>query len=327
MSKKLLLNLSLIFVLILAAACNDDDDSVNCPDPGAPDPTMANIWPHADGTSWTFDIEYREILPPEVPLKAGEIPTMEELHAALQDPVPGEVVEEGDGLYRLALDGMVTTDSGATGQNVVESIYMEMPDGPVKSVNGNSSGVDPVLAMIARARPDLRSGIVSRYGLDEKALDYIFPPLFLGGYAFAYEDSGYFGYGDLDQDHAWVYLEGDLSVGSEFSLQLVPSLANDVWLHGRIWSISDRTVGGRTYENVVECMYVIDLGETEISDENGTILGSSFPYYYGSSFFAPEVGPIAGVERHVANPVFTPPAQGYPTEEYVLDLVGVTFPE
>lgn len=328
MSKKILLTLALVSVLILAAACDDDDDCVDCPPPTeAPDPTMANIWPHDDGTAWTFDIEYREVLPPADPDKAGEIPSMEELHAALQDTLAGEVLGEGDGLFRFAFDGMVTTESEATGQNVVETIYVEMPGRPVNSGNGNNSGMDPVLAMIARARPDLRSKILARYGLDEKALDELFPPMFLGGYAFAYEDTGYFGYGDLDQEHSWVYLEGDLSVGSEFSLQLVPSLADDIWLYGQVWSIADQTVGGRTFENVVEYMYLIEMGETEIADDNGNALGSAFPYNYGYTFYAPEVGPISGVERHVPNPEIPPAEPELPIAEYVLDLVGVTFPE
>ena len=32
------------------------------------------------------------------------------------------------------------------------------------------------------------------------------------------------------------YLDGDLAVGTEFSMQLVPDLADDIWLYGRIWS-------------------------------------------------------------------------------------------
>ncbi len=328
MSKKILLAVFLTGSLCLVSACNDEDECVNCPGDEAPVPTMANIWPHADGTAWTFDLEYLDVVPaPDNPVKENEIPTMEELHAALQIPIQGDVAVMGEGLYRIALDGMVTTQSGAEGQNVVQTFYLEMPDVPAAPVRVTRSGVDPALAMIARARPDLRPALESRYGLEAKSLEDIGPPFFLGGYAFAFEDSGYYGYADVDTNHSWVYLEGDLSVGSEFSLQLVPALADDIWLHGRIWSVGERSVGGRTFENVLECMYLMDFGEQEITNEDGDILGTFFPYNYGTTFYAPDWGPVSAIERHVASP---PEIQEGPRPiliEYVMDLVGVTFPE
>jgi hypothetical protein len=56
----MILTISLVFGV---SACNDDEDCVDCPDVTTPDPTMANIWPHADGTAWTFDGVYRELEP------------------------------------------------------------------------------------------------------------------------------------------------------------------------------------------------------------------------------------------------------------------------
>lgn len=326
MSKKIALLIVLAAGLVLFSACNDDDECTTCPPPaGAPQPTMANIWPHADGTAWTYDIEYRELTPlPTVDVKEGEIPTMEELHAALQAPLEGEIVTEEDGLYRLAFDGMVTTESGAEGQNVVETFYTELY-GEVK--NSGQGGADPFFAAIARSRPDLREALITRCGFDEKYLETISPPMFMGGYAFSAEDEGYYSFGDLDQNHSWVYLEGDLSVGSEFSMQLVPMLADDIWLYGRIWSVQDRTIGGKLVENVLECMYLIDMGEAAVTDEGGNVIGTYYPYFYGVTFFGPEIGPLAGIERRINEPVGV--LQDGPTSmfEYVMDGVGVTFPE
>ena len=251
MSRKILI-LALLPGLLLASACNDDDDCVNCSGDGTPFPTMANIWPHADGSAWTFGLEYRELEPePGTGAKVGEIPTMEELHAALQVPMDGIVTDEGEGYYRFALDGTVTTRSGAVAQQVVESFFMETPTKTVRREGPASSASDRVLAIIAE------------YGL-EKAGFSNYAPYFLSGYAFAYEDSGYYGYGDIDQNHSWVYLEGDLRPGAEFSFQLAAGLTNEVWLHGRVWSVGRRTFGGRTYSNVLECMYVLDFGEMYI---------------------------------------------------------------
>ena len=123
-----------------------------------------------------------------------------------------------------------------------------------------------------------------------------------GECAFSSEDDGYYAYGDLDTEHSWIFLQGDLSVGSEFSLQLVPDLADDIWLYGRIWSIGDRTVGGEAGSNVLECMYVIDMGIQEATDEQGGVLGEYRSYMYYSVLFAPEYGPIMSTERQVLAP-------------------------
>ena len=326
MPRKLILLITMVAALLLVAACNDDDDCATCPPPtNAPMPTLANIWPHADGTAWTYDFEYRENIPvPEPTGKDGEIPTMEELHAALQDPLPGESVTDEDGLYRIAFDGIKETESGATGQKGVYTLYTDLWG---ELTNAGGKGNDPLLAAVARARPDLREALVRQHGLDQKSLDKAAAPLFLSPYAFSAEEDGLYDYGDLDLNHAWVYLEGDLSVGSEFSLQLVPSVAEDVWLYGRVWSVQDRKIGGRTVENVLECMYVVDMGAAELTDENGEVIGTVYPYSYGVIMFAPEAGPVAAVQRDMWAPVGNL-QDGAPTMiEYVMDGIGVTFPE
>ena len=320
MTKRILILVAMTALLFLLPACNDDDECPTCPDTGTPAPTMANIWPHADGTAWTFDGVYRESTVP-TPVKdyGTEIPPMDDLHAALGEPLPGVVTMEEDGLYRFAFDGETTTLSGATGQKVVETMFAAPPE----------DGPDPLLALIARARPDLRPALAARYGIGTKDFSEVpGSPYFLGGYCFSAEEEGYFGYGDVDQNHSWVYLEGDLSVGSEFSLQLVPALTDGVWLYGRVWSLGDRTVNGIDYENVLEVMYVIDLGESMVTDEQGNLLGTSHPYMYGNSFFVPEVGPVEGTERRVF-PTPDPVEKSVEGEyfEYVFDLVGVTFAE
>jgi hypothetical protein len=305
-------------VVVLVPACNDDD----CPTcPGAtPRPTMANIWPHADGTAWTFEGAARRSEVP-LPVKAAEVPTMDELHAALAEPIPGIVTDVLEGLYRMELDGMITTESGATGQKVVQTFFQEE--------DPSSAGVDPLLALVARARPDLRPAIAARCGLEAKDFGEVSQgPYFLGGYCFSAEEDGYYGYGDIDQDHSWVYLAEGVAVGTEFSLQLVPALADDVWLTGKVWSLGDRTVSGVDYANVLEVMYLVDMGMTTVTDETGNLVGTMHPYIYGHSFFVPDLGPVAGVERRVLPPLEpgekSPGAEYY---EYEMDLVGVTYAE
>jgi hypothetical protein len=282
------------------------------------------VWLWAGATGPDGRAVFRELEPlPVSKIDDAPIPSMEVLHDFLEAPMIGVVMDEAEGLYRLGFDGVVTTESGATGQMVAETFFID-PDDYTKS----SADVDPVLAMVWQARPDLRPVMAARYGMTEKAVEQIImAPYFLGGYAFAYEDSGYFGYGDLDQNHSWVYLEGDLSVGSEFSLQLVPGLADDIWLYGRIWGVGDLTVNGIAYENVLECMYVVDMGIQTATDESGEVIGTSHNYMYGNSFFETELGPVAGTERRVLGPDPILQEGGPTLFEYVLDLVGVTYGE
>lgn len=288
---------------LLVAGCNDDD-CPQCPAPVSA-PTLANIWPHADGTSWVYDGQLALYPGPEVSETPAELPSMAELHAALQDPVPGQPDSLDTGLYRLAFAGNLTTDSGMTAQDLTETWYVEAA--PSKSLWAAPADRDrDFLRLLAGARPDLRVKMASLYGLGPEEPGKVLPPghdpYFLSAYAFAYEDSGYYGYGDLDQRHAWAYLAGDLSVGSEFSIQLVPALADDIWLYGRIWSVGTYAQDGHTWTNAVEVMYLVDLGLQEEVDENGDPLGYSRPLMYGVTVFVPEVGPVACLERHELAP-------------------------
>jgi hypothetical protein len=304
---------------VLVAGCNDDDDCPQCPaDNLGPAPTLANIWPHADGAQWVYDLTFNQYAPVNAD-PTPPMPSLAELHAALQAPVPTDLVESSTALYRLQFDGEVTTESGVTAQNLVGTYFTEL--GEVRVVDSRRS----LLLAIARARPDRRDAILARLGLradQAKSLADAREPFFLGAYAFAFEDSGYFGYGDLDDHHSWVYLAGDLEVGSEFSLLLAPELIDDVWLYGKIWSVGDRIVDGVIWHDVVECLYAVDLGIVQATGEDGDLLGTARNYYYGTTLFVPAVGPIACDERHVwiSTDLLQEPWTSY--EEYHCRLAG-----
>jgi len=314
----------LCIILVLGlTACNDDDD-VTCPEecPSAAEPTLANIWPHANGNAWTFDMTYLEHITTDT---LQEPPaSMETLHTLLQSPLPGTPDFSLTGLYRIALDGEITTDSGVTAQHIQETLFFDNPDREGKRTSTGQNTPDRLLRLIARARPDLRREIHPLLDGESKDMDTMTHPWFIGGYTFASEDDGYFGYGDLDQNHSWIYLGSNLETGGEFSLQLIPSIADDIWLYGRIWSRGDLTVGGRQFENVVECMYLIDLGETTATDENGNIIGTFNSYMYGTVHFAPEVGPIKGMERHLLGADQSLMGGEPIAREHLLELVGAT---
>jgi hypothetical protein len=246
--------------LVFLASCSDNSSS-----PGSNSiPTMENIWPHADGSRWQYAATYSERFASVSTVTKGlpyvPLPSMAELHALMQVPLTGEPTLSGMGTYELVLDGEVTTLSGVVAQNVQETMSLDLsPKAGLPQVEG---------------------------------------PIFISGYAFAFEDSGYYGYGDFTQDHSFIYLDKSLDVGTEFSIQLSRGLANDIWLNGQIWSRGTLRVGSKTYPNVIECLYVIDLGEVDLVNESGEVIGTSHDYIYAITHYAPGVGPIQGRERH-----------------------------
>lgn len=326
---RLLFALLCCFLLLSLTACNDDDDCPTCPTGAAPHATMANIWPHADGNSWIFEMAYKEYSDPAAFVALGDTsnlpdpPTMATLHAELQEPLPGTPSYTASAIFRFAFNGEVVTESGVTAQQVEETLFLEGSANKSGRTVLIQNASQRLLRLVAQGRPDLRDAILPFMDTNSKDLEDVSGHMFLGGYAFAAEDTGYFGYGDIDANHSWVYLGSSLEVGTEFSIQLLPAFTDDIWLYGRIWSQGNLTVGSRQFENVVECMYLVDFGQQDIIDEEGNLVGTFNPYLYGTTHFAPEVGPIKGLERNRLAPVPNPMGDGYPsTIDYVLDLVG-----
>ncbi len=313
----------LLAVFPLLTGCNDD-----CPDcPGSdPTPTMANIWPHADGNAWTYAGTYTEY-----PLPAGSgwadgqplpMPSMEELHAALRSAPADTVTAQFEMVYRLAFDGDVVTGPGVAAQLLTGTVFM-----PLLTDGASPATPDALVRTIARARPDLRDRLAVRLQAGDGIAAWAPTPLFLGPGAFAYEGDGYFAYGELDTLHSWTYLQDSLEPGTEFSQQLVPAIADDIWQHGRVWSVGSLRVGGRTFANAVECMTVVDLGESMVTDETGAELGTFHAYMYGVVYYAPEVGPVALRQREVHQPGPSYPDGEAGMTEFVLDLAGATTAE
>jgi hypothetical protein len=90
----------------------------------------------------------------------------------------------------------------------------------------------------------------------------------------------------------WLYLDGDLTPGHEFTAELGVGLADDILLTSRIWSIRSYNVAGTTYPNCVEVFYLLDMGIQEEADENGESAGFAQYYEYGVIIYAPDVGPV-----------------------------------
>lgn len=299
MSVRLLATSFVLILLIVLAGCSDDTDCPNCPDDGDPievEASIQNVWPNADGNVWIHDLAVRgfegdpdDVIDPDDPVP--DLPSMETLHARLAEPVPFEPLGDSEGLYRMSFDGDVVTESDVTAQNFREELFT-----PEYTRRVISSHDQRLRELVLSVRPDLRLDQPPK-PRDKDIGDQLDPPILMGGYAFEANDDGIYGYGDLNTDYSWLYLESDLSVGHEFSIQLVPDLVDDIFLDGRIWSIGDLEVNGRTYESCVECFYVIDFGITIATDEEGNVLFSARSYLFGSVHYAPGFGPVLCHQR------------------------------
>jgi hypothetical protein len=230
----------------------------------------------------------REEVPP--------LPPLQDLAAQLATPIPGPPDSTLSAGYRLRFDGTATTNSGVMGQNLVSQILFTKPG------STNTSHSTRFLHRLAAARPDLRSRIAAAYPVewDEKSgPEPIEPfPLFLSGGVYEKTAAHIGAYGDLDSLLAWKWLEADVTAGHEFVLQLVPSIADDVFLHARVLGSRTVTVPSGTYQRVIDVVYAVDYGVIGFVDETQQGLGFMRLYDYGSVAYAENVGPVESVERH-----------------------------
>lgn len=222
-------------------------------------------------------------------------PSLDEIQALLADHQHRPVTPEDEGNFALHFDGEITTDAGVTAQNLVETLeWQGAPPDP-----GRTTG-DALLQRLLAARPDLReraAALCLRAAEAAPSPRDLIEPLFLHGYAWE-KTAAYIGaYGDLDQLLAWKFLEADLAIGHEFTHQLVPALADDIWLHARITAVGAvRTPAGR-FRKAVTCLYAVDYRVTLVGTQEEPPIGYARVIDYGTISYAPEVGPVAAYER------------------------------
>jgi len=253
------------------------------------------LWPNDDGHSWSFSYRYEQgpDFQPHVYETEAEVPpapSPEEVLPALRTPVT--LGDAQTGSYGLVFQGQTTTLSGATGQNLVESLT----EPGVMSSAGTPDIERRLLNRVGWVRPDLR-GRIAVLGVSTRKLD-TFPVLLHGG---AWQKTlEYIGtYGDLDQNLAWKFLDADTKQGASFRFQLIPTVVDDVFLTAwvvpnRLRNKDDR--GGKS----VEVVYVIDYGVSEGVDQTGAPIGFFRDIGYGSVTYAPGVGPVSMIERTIA---------------------------
>lgn len=290
----------LLTPLLLAGMCEDDSPTGT----GAPlpDPTLDNLWPNADGASWTYALEERiwseglgDLYIVETPEEVPPPPTLDQVAALLEEHPHEPVTDEDEGYFILRFDGEITTDSGVTAQNLAE-VVIWTPE----AVGPRAATGEALMRRILAVRPDLRARAAElglRAAARESASRDLMEPLLLHGYAWEKTSEHIGTYGDLDQLLAWKFLESDLTIGHEFTHQLVPELADDIWLHARIIAVGTvRTPAGR-FRKAVTCLYAVDYGVTQVSTQEEPLIGYARVIDYGTVSFAPAIGPVHSYER------------------------------
>lgn len=151
--------------------------------------------------------------------------------------------------------------------------------------------LDPLLRNIWRARPDLRQAIEQRYA-KSAGTEVRYPMLLHPGYFM--KSSTSIQTWQPDWDHpTWTYLRDELYVGATFTHQLVPELADDVFLHGTVEAL-DATVmtPAGNFDDAVRLRYVIDYGWSEVVEEQGNPIGRFRGETRGHVHYVPDVGPV-----------------------------------
>ena len=344
-----------LIVALSASGCTDDGvtEPPCCPET----PTIANIWPNEDQTSWSYDYKFRswewdgwEVYDSEEDVPPA--PSLDEVLALMFHHRIGDNPVGLYGNYSLGFDGDTTTMSGVIAQNLRETLVPIGGGGSGLTANQAAPLVDPLLVQLAIARPDLRDRVLELMGPEAENLreqfesvmgpggaaafsilgdlGQIMPePLFIHGYAW-WKTSEWIGtFGDVDTLLAWKFLNADLTPGSEFIHQLVPGLALDVYLHCRVLRrLNIRTPAGK-FTGALECIYMVDYGVAELITPEPTSPGQSTPgwarlFEYGNAVYVPTVGPVYSYQRMLVS-AGDPPGIGYGDIQIILK--DTTTPE
>jgi hypothetical protein len=235
-------------------------------------PTMDALWPNEDGRSWRYDQHYESYDANQLVL---------------------------DNQIRIFLDGTTVAPNGIQAQYLRQEVIA----GPVTTTALATLVPDAFLRSVWVARPDLQQKILNL--LADSPCPENAP---VGSYAVLL--NGEFAYRKTAQEIAawrcnavdtrsWLWLVSDLTIGNTFTLQLIPDIATDIFLHGKIAAIESATVPAGTFDDCVRVEYVIDYGIVTCVDDAGAVIGTSRSETHGYIHYAPLVGPVESFEEFI----------------------------
>lgn len=232
-------------------------------------PMMGAYWPNDDGRVWHFAQHYQD---------------------------DGSSI---DNQVRLVFDGTTTAPTGITGQYLRDEVLGALAVTPALA----AAIPDPFLRQVWLARPDLRARVMqaaTEVPCPPNATPGAYGVLLRSARTFVVSPSEIVSWRcDPADTRSWLYLVSNLSIGNTFTLQLVPDLADNIYLHGTIAAHEDVHVPGGDYINCLRVDYVVDYGLSSCTDAVGTPQGTSRAETRGSVDYAANVGPVRSVEEFI----------------------------
>ncbi|UCH83030.1 MAG: hypothetical protein JSW50_11230 [Candidatus Latescibacterota bacterium] len=343
-------------VLLLLAGCSDESDCPTCPGDGkieVPDPSLQNIWPNADKTSWTYRQNHRvwegniTIYPTRDDIPNVPLPTWSEIFSLVEARTPVEPNTATRRIYRMQFDGVTTTTSGVTAQRLTDEVYIETAQGLKRGAeklgmpiltrlftirpdiwNRIRQSKDPILGLGLTSDPSGGATVLAHgeniwHGLLSNPARILYMPYLLRGGAWEKTAEWIGLYDDLSARLAWKFLAEDITVGSEFSYQLIPDFSDDTFLHGRVYRQTSVETEIGTFEKALDCLYILDFGISTVTDLQGEVVGYMRSFDYGRVIYAPTIGPVYSYERWGVEPG-DPPTPGF--EDFTTMLIGTGTP-
>ena len=255
---------------------------------------LSDLWPNGDGTKWTYEFTGWE-----------------------RGSDPLTISRTWNVEATLTLAGTENTAGGIAQKLVGWHAAISGKPGPQ---------MNALLTNLWRARPDLRDAIrdyVSNHPNEVASSANWLPNLLHDGLFMKLPNK--IEMWQASWDHStWTYLTDALSVGQKFTHQLVPELADNVFLHGTVGAVDATiTTPAGTYANAVKVLYEIDYGVTDMTDETGTKFGTIQTLTLGHVYYVPHVGPVDSSEEWIPYAVVDCSPLQCPLE--VLDRVGVAW--
>jgi hypothetical protein len=287
-------------VLVAGLAIGGCDKDTTKPQPATPLAQLETVWPNEDQRGWVFAMKSETWLDTmttvgffKTAAAVPPAPTVSTLMNFFANYPKGDSVTADSGSCTFQFNGEVTTLSGVTAQNAV--VTMSPPVARLEAFDGRL-GSDPVLRWLHLMRPDLFFG--GERGTGPQVDIAGMPPLFLRGYAWRKRVDGIIGYGDRDTLPSWRYLNPDIVTGAMFTHHLVPSLANDLFLHGHVVGTRSVTTRSGIYPRAIVVDYLVDYGVSTEVGHGDEIVAYYRQISFGSVAYVDSLGPVACMERH-----------------------------
>ena len=263
--------------------------------PADAQPSLSTLWPADIGSVWEFDVRV------EGPFDAVETGTV--THSV----VGQSEISSGVTVWCFSVDSTV----------------------PISALPGMPEGLSTLEQRLWSVRPELREKMLVG-GVRQVAYQ---PSLLLrvpecsNEAGLLVDNEVAMGLWASSGDWAWWWITADLVPGSTFRLQLIPDLADDVFVNGEVRTIDGAVMTpAGSFTNAVIVDYVVELGESSITDEGGGVLGTVSFETVGWVAFAPGVGPVASEEAFAPAEIDCPecPPEIFETVTTTMDLRNKT---